>query len=223
MRRHFSRIPAGGFSLVELMVAMVIGLIGMIIIFQVFEVSEGIRRTTTAGGDAQQNGTIALYQMEHDLRNAGMGFNDTPYAGCNMVGYDSTQAPNNFPAVANSMPMTPVYIATGATATTPDTVSVFYGGQGQIANATTLSGGMASATDSLKVNNRFGFRNGDLLLLLQPGPPAVNCDFMEVTFLPTASTVPAGPTDEVDHVAGGTYLDVNGVTRTARFNSPAGA
>jgi len=31
-----------GFSLIEVMVAMLIGLIGMVIIFQVFQVSEGI-------------------------------------------------------------------------------------------------------------------------------------------------------------------------------------
>ena len=93
MRQSRLQLRAPGFSLIELMVAMVIGLIGMIIIFQVFEVSEGIRRTTTSGGDAQQNGTIALYLMQRDLRNAGMGFNDTPYAGCSMAGYDSTQAP----------------------------------------------------------------------------------------------------------------------------------
>src|SRR6267378_2425809 len=65
--RHLSR----GFSMVELMVAMVISLIGVIIIFQVFETSEGVRRTATSGGDAQQNGAVALYFMERDLRNAG--------------------------------------------------------------------------------------------------------------------------------------------------------
>jgi len=78
--------------MVELMVAMLIGLIGMIIIFQVFEVSEGIKRTTTSGGDAHRNGAIALYVMEHDLRNAGMGFNDVSYAGCKIVAYDSQRA-----------------------------------------------------------------------------------------------------------------------------------
>ena len=221
MRQSRLQLRAPGFSLIELMVAMVIGLIGMIIIFQVFEVSEGIRRTTTSGGDAQQNGTIALYLMQRDLRNAGMGFNDTPYAGCSMAGYDSTQAPTNFPAVAGAMPMVPVNIVTGAAATTPDQISVFYGGQGRVANATTLSSGMASPTDPLKVTNRFGYRLGDLVLLLQPGPPFQNCNFMEVTFLPTTLTVPPGPTDQVSHDANATYTDVNGVTRNARFN-PAG-
>src|SRR6202795_1328786 len=86
-----------GFSMVELLVAMLIGLIGMIIIFQVFEVSEGIKRTTTSGGDAQQNGVIALYTMERDFKNAGMGFNDTTFVGCNIVGYDTKRTTPDFP------------------------------------------------------------------------------------------------------------------------------
>src|SRR6266705_6570763 len=96
MRPSRDRLSERGFSMVELLVAMLIGLIGMIIIFQVFEVSEGIKRTTTSGGDAQQNGAIALYDMERDLRNAGMGFNDAPFAGCTILAYDSARATQNF-------------------------------------------------------------------------------------------------------------------------------
>jgi type IV pilus assembly protein PilW len=91
-----ARRYAAGMSMVELMVAMAIALIGTIIIFQVFEVSEGIRRTTTSGGDAQQNGVIGLYVVENDLRNAGMGFNDTSYAGCNATAFDNLRAPQSF-------------------------------------------------------------------------------------------------------------------------------
>ncbi len=68
MRRELKRRFAAGVSLVELMVAMVIALIGTIIIFQVFEASEGIRRTTTRGVDEQQNGILALNFLENYLR-----------------------------------------------------------------------------------------------------------------------------------------------------------
>ena len=62
-----------GFSLVELMVAVVIGLIGTLVMFQVFAVSEAQKRSTTSGGDAQQNGSIALFTIERDLRNTAAG------------------------------------------------------------------------------------------------------------------------------------------------------
>src|SRR5712691_11656289 len=115
MRPSRHRLSERGFSMVELLVAMLIGLIGMIIIFQVFEVSESIKRTTTSGGDAQQNGAVALYVIEHDLRNAGMGFNVAPFAGCNILAFDSQRATPNF-----TMSLVPALLTPGAAATIPD-------------------------------------------------------------------------------------------------------
>ena len=64
--RHSHRFPrrGHGFTIVEIMVAMLIGLIGSIVIFQVLFVSERQKRTTTGAGDAQQNGLLALYTIE---------------------------------------------------------------------------------------------------------------------------------------------------------------
>lgn len=64
-----------GFSLVDIMVGMVLGLIGMVIIFQVFEASQRIKRATTGGGDAQQNGAAALFALQRGVRQAGYGIN----------------------------------------------------------------------------------------------------------------------------------------------------
>jgi type IV pilus assembly protein PilW len=204
-----------GFSLIELMVAMVIGLIGVIIIFQVFEASEGVRRTTSSGGDAQQNGAISLYLMERDLRNAGMGFNDTTFAGCNITGSDTQRAPNAFPTAPATMPLVPVLITPGAAATTPDQLTVAYGSQSQVAASTDLTQAMGAATDALRVRNRYGFRTGDLMLVVDP-TGAVGCSLMEVTSLPTGLQA-----DQVFH-ASGSYTLANGNTVTARFNPAAG-
>src|SRR5713101_5014312 len=62
-----------GFSLVEILVGMVIGLLGIIIITQIFALAEGQKRTTTSGADAQTNGNIALFTIERDARQAGFG------------------------------------------------------------------------------------------------------------------------------------------------------
>jgi type IV pilus assembly protein PilW len=211
LARHLSR----GFSMVELMVAMVISLIGVIIIFQVFETSEGVRRTATSGGDAQQNGAVALYFMERDLRNAGMGVNDTIYAGmCNMIGSDSSRTTPNFPPLGNPMILAPAVITAGADAKTPDQLTVFYGSQNQIANSTTLVANMVLPTSPLTVQTRFGFRPGDLVLLLEPGS-GKNCAFMEVTSLPGA------PSNQINHDPG-TYTLAAGASVAARFNPAAG-
>src|SRR5258705_8266432 len=179
--RH--RVSQRGFSMVELLVAMLIGLIGMIIIFQVFEVSEGIKRSTTSGGDAQQNGVIALYTMERDFKNAGMGFNDTTFAGCNIVGFDNKRATPNFPPAGVAMKLAPVFITSGAATTAPDQISVLYGSQPQAAGSVPLFSDMDLAqngAEPLFVTNPFGYSTGDVLVLVEPAT-AKNCSVMEVT------------------------------------------
>jgi len=202
-----------GFSMVELMVAMLIGLIGMIIIFQVFEVSEGIKRTTTSGGDAQQNGAIALYVMEHDLRNAGMGFNDVSYAGCKIVAYDSQRATPDF-----TMKLVPVLITPGATAKVPDQFTVLYGSGALVANPTVLSTIMLNGNSNILLSNPYATRPGDLLVLLWPAT-ANDCSLLEVTGQPPGP----GATTTFLHAPGASYQLWGTLTNeTARFNRPTG-
>ncbi len=62
-----------GFSLVEIMVALVIGLLVTMVIMQVFAVFEGQKRSTMGTADAQTNGNIALYNLQRDVQLAGFG------------------------------------------------------------------------------------------------------------------------------------------------------
>ena len=199
--------------MVELLVAMLIGLIGMIIIFQVFEVSEGIKRTTTSGGDAQQNGVIALYTMERDFKNAGMGFNDTGFVGCNIIGYDNKRATPNFPPAGVTMKLAPVFITSGAATTAPDQIAVLYGSQPQAAGSVPLGADYLNSADPLNVTNPFGYKPGDLLLLTEPNSWK-NCSIMEYTGLAPLST------NQLRH-DNTSYLSA-GFTRTPRFNPPGG-
>lgn len=74
-RSHISP-PArtqAGFSLVEILVGLVIGLLASLVIMQVFTVFEGQKRATTGSADAQINGSIALYNIKRDVEMAGYG------------------------------------------------------------------------------------------------------------------------------------------------------
>ncbi|HMH18403.1 MAG TPA: PilW family protein [Burkholderiales bacterium] len=217
MHTSFNRTFARGFSMVELMVAMVIGLIGMIIIFQVFEVSEGIKRTTTGGGDAQQSGAIAMYVLEHEVRNSGMGFNDTPWAGCSMIGYDNTITPSDLPAVGASMLTVPVRILPGADTKTADQLTIMYGSQTHSASASKLAVTMNQSTDPVRVFDPYGYHPGDLILLMTPPPaPPKACSLMEVTSIVD---------DLLFHDSGSyTFTPPGGgaVTVPSRFNKPGG-
>lgn len=74
-----------GFSLVELMVTLVIGMIAAVVVMQVFALSEGSKRTTTGGDDAQTNGAIALMTLQRDIRQAGYGLGNFAIIGCNVA------------------------------------------------------------------------------------------------------------------------------------------
>ena len=79
MNRHSTAHPAfAGFTLVETMVAIVIGLLTTFIVMQVYAVSEGQKRTITGGADAQSDAAAILYLMERDLRQAGYGLSANP-------------------------------------------------------------------------------------------------------------------------------------------------
>lgn len=86
-RRH----TTSGFSLIEILVGLLIGMLSVIVIMQVFGAFEGNKRSTTGGDDAQINGTIALYGLERDVRDAGYGLNAFNLLGCSLS-YKTTGA-----------------------------------------------------------------------------------------------------------------------------------
>ena len=102
------RPDSRGFSLVEIMVGMVIGMLGIIVMMQVFALAEGQKRATTGGGDAQNNGAIALYGVQRDIRQAGWGNSDLKVIGCDVL-LPSTRNAAAPPAVTLN-PMAPVTI-----------------------------------------------------------------------------------------------------------------
>jgi type IV pilus assembly protein PilW len=81
----FPRRRAAGFSLVEIMVGMVIGMFGIIIMLQVFSLAESQKRSTTSGSDAQTSGAIAMFGVQRDVRQAGLGLTDAKLIACNVL------------------------------------------------------------------------------------------------------------------------------------------
>jgi len=199
---------ARGVTLVELLVAMVISLIAITAIFQVFSVFEGQKRTTMGGGEAQTNGALALFTLERDLRQAGYGINSTDYLGCNTLAWDDTTG------TAFTLTFAPVQITQGA-GEAPDTLTVLYGNGNFIPQAVSLIQTMANDTNPYRVSNRFGFQEGDVLILAETG---LNCSLSQATNLPN----PLGQQDLVLH-SNGNYTDpVTGINTQARYNKASG-
>jgi type IV pilus assembly protein PilW len=77
---------ARGFTLVELMVGVLIGLLASLAVTQVMVGSEGQKRSTTSGSDAQVNGALALAALQRAIQPAGYGFAASPTAlGCTVT------------------------------------------------------------------------------------------------------------------------------------------
>lgn len=205
-----------GLSLVELLVAAAIGIIASLAIFQVFAVFEGQKRTTASGGEAQTNGTLALYTVERDLRHAGYGISSTDVMGCAVQGWDQTTG-----AAITPLTFVPVVITQGAGSTpgvagAPDTISVMYGSGDLLPAAVTIGVGSLTTTDDfIKVVTPFGFRSGELLVVAEGGKP---CTLAQISATPPAS----GESSKLNLQAGN-YVDPDtSASVPTRYNNPVG-
>ena len=95
------RSLARGASLVEVMVAVVIAMLAMIVMMQLFSVSEGYKRSTTGGADAQTIGAIALFGVQRDLRQSGYGISNLNLLGCDLLLPTGRTLHNLSPVVIN--------------------------------------------------------------------------------------------------------------------------
>lgn len=183
-----------GVTLVELMVGMLIGLLAVLVISQVMLVSEGQKRTTTSGADAQVNGALALYAMQRDLQTAGYGFTSSPgLIGCPISARFNGAAPAGFPAT-----LAPIVITTEAARILANPAIPVGSGDSirMLASSKTsytvptrvITPGIAVNGQTVPVGASMGFVQGNLALLaadaVQP------CWVFQVTAAPGSFTVP---------------------------------
>src|SRR3989338_591519 len=165
LNRHYNT----GFSLVEIMVGMVIGLISTIIVMQVFATFEGQKRTTTGGSDAQTNGGVGLYTIERDMRMAGYGFADA--TGCALA--------SSFNGTALApLVLAPVTIADGAGGL-PDSITMLSSNKSSWSVPIRVISNHAQAATQFNTNATFGLAQGDLLIAYEATTPP-NCTLFQV-------------------------------------------
>jgi type IV pilus assembly protein PilW len=204
-----------GFSLIELMISVVIGLLGVMVIFQVLSVWDSRKRTATAGSDAQIAGNIGMFNFERDLKLAGYGFGSVPsnIIGCAVKALNAEGQPSDFSFL-------PVEITQGAGAAkdsgaggAPDQVAVLYGNSNFFVDVQRFT---FATNTSKKSQSRVGIMRGDLIVVSDNAttPSAANCAMVEVT--------DDSDLDELTFVhAQAVYEPAIGPKRASRFN-PAG-
>lgn len=81
---------ANGFSIVELMVSIVIGLLALGFATRLVVNGEINKQAAVGGSDSMQNGMLALFSIERELAQAGWGLNDPLIVGCDTVFSDTS-------------------------------------------------------------------------------------------------------------------------------------
>ncbi|MEQ1598930.1 MAG: PilW family protein [Methylotenera sp.] len=161
-----------GFSLVELLVGLVIGLLATLVIMQVFATFEGQKRTTTGTADAQTNGSIALFTLQRDMQMAGFGLpvfdTQNPPLRCDpaVVGSDLT-VNHDGDGATPEIDMFPISITEGG-AGASDSIAIRYARDAAVAKngiAVKIINAAAATTTGLGVNNNFGCSQGDVVLV----------------------------------------------------------
>lgn len=175
-----------GFTLVEILVAVMIGLIGVLIITQAYINSENFNRATLGEGGAQTNGLIALYTLERDARMSGYGIANTGALGCgNIFWYnDPNYSPNvpgwnTNPNALPSVALAPIVIQKDTVAPAdvePMTVTVMYSTASQTVMPTQITDFNPSSSE-VEVDGTAGFADGDLILLVN----ATGCTMGKIT------------------------------------------
>jgi type IV pilus assembly protein PilW len=138
-----------GVGLIEVLVSIVIALLLVLVIYQIYEVSEGQKRTITAGSDATQNAAFGLYTLTRDIAVAGNGV-------------ASTAAALDQCAILRPIP---VLIGAGATDNDPDQITVLYGGSSSLATAVPFKAN--SVGNTYVIQAPVGFSPSDVVAAVQ--------------------------------------------------------
>ena len=175
---HLTTRQQAGFSLVEVMAGLLIGLVTTVVIFQVLAVSEGYKRTATGGSEAVQSGAVSLYLLERDIRQAGAGLDRNRF-GDQINASAGSARPFNFI-------LAPVRIVPG-TGNTADTITVLYANPSSNGDIKQVAApGMTTATEDINLSSSFGFALDDLFIIAAGG---VNGSLGKVSAAVTDKTI----------------------------------
>jgi type IV pilus assembly protein PilW len=185
---HAPAAKRRGVTLIELMVGVLIGMLAVLVISQVLLVSEGQKRSTTAGADAQVNGALSLYSIQRDVQMAGYGFSSSPgIVGCTINAQFNGATPAQFPTTLTPVLITPA--ASRPLGSVGDSVRVLASSKTSFTVPTrVIPPGIILNGQSVPVAASMGFEKGDLGLLATSA--AQPCWVFQVTDIPTPMDVP---------------------------------
>lgn len=180
------RTVAHGFTLIELMVAMAIGLALTLALTTVMIRHDGGKRTLVSSNDLSLTSSFVSFSLDRELRSAGSGFTQSwrDTFGCLLrVARSGTQIlpraaafPAPFDAVPQQVRLAPLLIHAGAGDGGSDVLAVATGAAGLGETPIRVQPASVTATD-LRVTSTVGLRANDLVLVSEDG---VGCVVQQV-------------------------------------------
>ncbi len=198
MRLPTSKRRLAGFSVVELMVSVVIGLLALLFATRLVVTGENNKETALGGSDAMQNGMLALYSLSNDAAQAGWGLNDTLVAGCN-TNFSDTAGFALASVTINGAPVTPLAAAViQSNGASPDQITMYGGNSAAAVGSLKTVKAIAAGSITLPTTTAspYGFNVGDVLVVAPEPATAANpnCSIVQMSGLAPA-VAPAKPTD----------------------------
>jgi len=154
-----------GFTLVELMIAMALGLLTTLVISQVIVLADAKKRTLSMGGDAQVNGALSLYTIQRDIQMSGYGAIFNPLAmGCPIKGeFKNPSAPPGTEGIAFNPVLAPVVIEDGLNGA-PDSITILQSRKPSFSAPVIVSDPHPKTSNFFLVKSAFGVAKGDLMI-----------------------------------------------------------
>ncbi|MEJ8845207.1 PilW family protein [Variovorax rhizosphaerae] len=208
MRSALSEYPRrprqAGFTLVELMVGLALGMLTVLVISQVLMMAEGKKRTVSMGSDAQINGALSLYTLQREIQAAGYGASTNPAAlGCVIKGkYTNPDASASPSSTDISMTLAPIVIIDGAEGT-PDQIVLLQSQTPRFSTPIRITETHDRAQEYFRVQSSLGVAPGDLMVAVPQMPSATHwCTLFSVTHNTASANTMLGP-DRIPHTAAG--------------------
>jgi type IV pilus assembly protein PilW len=171
-------VPPRGLTLIELLVAIALGMLLTMAISGVLVRQEGARRALTATNDVLLNGAHVTHQVDRLLRSAGSGFSQAWQSayGCQLTaaraGVQLLPRGSDWPApfanFSRSPRLVPVLVHAGAGTGGTDVLAVASGNSGLGEAPLRMLAGSATA-NAVRVPATVGLRQRDLVLLAEQG------------------------------------------------------
>ena len=164
-----------GFSLIEIMIGLVIGLLTVLVIQRTFGTFEAQKRSTSTGAEAQQNALVSLYTVERDVRQAGYG-----------IPLELLNCPTNIynPLTGGPLPFNMVPVTITANANGTHSVNIVYSTASTVSGSAKVTKSQPPSAPIFKVNNPFVYVEGNFVVVSEPGK---SCTVLQISAINPAA------------------------------------